>query len=105
MTWSLRRSDAECSDRTQWVRLGYYHVSASALGGEPTDIQFRLSRPPADVVTEPADPDDAGTQGSDKKKRKKTTDRTGQDGRDGGAEENDRHVAGDDGGGVSEPDE
>ena len=50
IVWNLRRSDEECSAHTEWVRLGYYHVSAAPLGGEPVTVQFELSRPPAEVA-------------------------------------------------------
>lgn len=42
MTWSSRRSDEHCSNRTKWALPGYYHVLAAALGGEPTQTRFRL---------------------------------------------------------------
>lgn len=92
--WNLRRSDAECSDRTDWARLGYYHVTAAALGGEPDNVQFRLSRPPAEVITKTVEP----KQKDGKKDRKESGSTTE------GSEEG-RHVEGDDGPGVSEPDE
>ncbi|UDY23858.1 hypothetical protein [Nocardioides sp. Kera G14] len=43
--WNSRRSDDTCSDHTQWALPGYYHVQVAALGGEPTDIQFHLTKP------------------------------------------------------------
>ena len=33
---------------------GFYHVEAAALGGEPTDVQFELVAPTADVITKTA---------------------------------------------------
>lgn len=51
MTWNGRRSDEKCSHTAGWARPGYYHVTAAALGGEPSDVQFRLTRPPAVRVT------------------------------------------------------
>ena len=95
LTWNLRRSDEECSSRTDWVRLGYYHVTAAALGGEPESVQFRLSRPPAEVITKTVDPRDDEKDTKERRKRGRT-DR---------GDEDSRHVEGDDGGGVSEPDE
>ncbi len=79
MMWNLRRSDEECSRNTEWVRLGYYHVSASPLGGEPTSVQFQLTRPPAEVVTKTVTPTPTPTKGK-------------------------KHRQGDDGAGVDEPD-
>jgi len=43
--WNSRRSDATCSDHTQWALPGYYHARVAALGGEPSDLQFRLTKP------------------------------------------------------------
>lgn len=52
--WSSRRSDDECGKLTEWADLGWYHVTAAALGGEPTDVQFELrARPPATVTPSP----------------------------------------------------
>jgi hypothetical protein len=51
MTWHGRRSDEDCSAAAQWARAGAYHVVAAALGGEPTDTQFELTRPAAVRVT------------------------------------------------------
>lgn len=52
VTWSSKRSDDECSKYTDWALPGWYHVEAAALGGEPSDLQFRLSAPQPEVVTE-----------------------------------------------------
>lgn len=43
--WNSRRSDEDCSSHTAWAMPGYYHVSVAALGGEPQDLQFALSKP------------------------------------------------------------
>lgn len=51
LSWSGRRSDSECSGTGEWALPGSYHVVAAAMGGEPTDVQFRLTRPPTEVVT------------------------------------------------------
>jgi hypothetical protein len=50
------RSTAHCSPRPQWPSPGWYHVSAAALGGEPSDQQFELTRPVAATVTVTASP-------------------------------------------------
>lgn len=56
VTWSGRRSDAACSRATSWAMPGYYHVAASAIGSEPSDVQVRLSAPARPVVTKTAKP-------------------------------------------------
>jgi hypothetical protein len=56
VVWNSRRSDEDCSDRTAWALPGYYHVKATALGGEPTDVQFELLAPAPPTVTATADP-------------------------------------------------
>ncbi|PUA82725.1 hypothetical protein [Nocardioides currus] len=56
LTWNAKRSDEDCSDYTEWARLGFYHVEAAALGGEPTDIQFELVRPASAVITKTITP-------------------------------------------------
>lgn len=43
--WSSARSDDSCSNHTRWALPGYYHAQVAALGGEPTDLQFRLTKP------------------------------------------------------------
>ena len=65
VTWSARRSDETCSDRTDWARLGFYHVEAAALGGNGTDVQFELVAPTAPVITKTADPQQGGTKKGD----------------------------------------
>jgi len=65
VTWSARRSDETCSDRTDWARLGFYHVEAAALGGDGTDVQFELVAPTAPVITKTADPQQGGTKKGD----------------------------------------
>ena len=71
MTWSGRRSDDTCSRLTDWAMPGWYHVSAAAYAGEPSDAQFRLRRPEARVVTETAKPDSKGSTKQDSKKQKR----------------------------------
>lgn len=67
VTWSSRRSDAECSRYTDWALPGWYHVEAAALGGEPSDVQFELTAPdrPVVVKTEKVKPKQ-GRQGKKK---------------------------------------
>ncbi|MEO5853300.1 MAG: hypothetical protein ABIQ15_12375 [Nocardioides sp.] len=49
--WNGKRSDATCSALTEWALPGYYHVVAAALAGEPTDVQFKLTRVATTVIT------------------------------------------------------
>lgn len=51
LTWPGRRSDETCSRQTEFVRPGYYHVLAAALGGTATDQQFELRYPTRPTVT------------------------------------------------------
>lgn len=81
VTWNARRSDAECSDLTEWALPGFYHVEAAALAGEPSDVQFELVRPTSAVVTKTVTP----------KPRPTKSDKTRE------------HRAGDQGEGASEP--
>jgi hypothetical protein len=60
VVWNSRRSDEDCSDRTAWALPGFYHAKATALGGEPTDVQFELLAPAAATVTETAQPNGGG---------------------------------------------
>lgn len=48
--WSGRRSDRDCTRYTDWAMPGWYHVTAAALAGEPSDVQFQLTRPDPEVV-------------------------------------------------------
>lgn len=54
--WSGRRSDQGCSRSTSWALPGYYHLTASVIGSEPGDKQFRLVSPPRPVVTKTIKP-------------------------------------------------
>jgi hypothetical protein len=54
--WSARRSDEGCTKTTLWALPGWYHLEAAALAGEPQDVQFRLLKPQAEVITEPPKP-------------------------------------------------
>lgn len=51
VTWSGRRSDADCSRHTLWAEPGYYHVAAAALGSDPESEQFRLLSPAPVTIT------------------------------------------------------
>jgi hypothetical protein len=51
-----KRSDDACSRFTGWAMPGWYHVTAAALGGEPSDVQFELSTPTAATITRTASP-------------------------------------------------
>jgi hypothetical protein len=62
--WSdARRSNKECSRQADWAMPGFYHVAAAALGGEPTEVQFELTRPVAAVITPSATPSSSATAG------------------------------------------
>jgi len=56
LVWSGRRSDPECSASTDWADVGDYHLIVATLGGEPSDTQFTLTRPPAERITITPDP-------------------------------------------------
>jgi hypothetical protein len=58
MIWKqAKRSDSEdCARFTDWAMPGWYHVSAAALGGEPSDVQFELTTPTAATVTRTVQP-------------------------------------------------
>jgi hypothetical protein len=61
VTWKdAKRSDETCSGRTDWAKLGFYHVEAAALGGDGTDVQFELVAPTPGVITKTADPQQQG---------------------------------------------
>lgn len=70
LTWNARRSDEDCSELTEWARLGYYYVEAAALGGEPTSVQFELVRPASEVITKTVTPKPDPTEGANKGKNK-----------------------------------
>lgn len=58
VTWAGgRRSDEVCSVLTDWAMPGFYHVKASALGGNPKDVQFELVAPQPAVVTSTIPPE------------------------------------------------
>lgn len=60
VTWSAKRSDETCSDRTEFAFPGFYHVKAAALGGDGTDVQFELTAPQPGVITKTAEPQQQG---------------------------------------------
>lgn len=55
--WDGLRYDNDCSRAVAWARPGSYHVIAASLGGEPSDTQFELTRPPGVVITKTAKPE------------------------------------------------
>jgi len=59
-----KRSDDSCSSRAGWALPGWYHVTAAALGGEPSDVQFELTAPVAATVTKTATPKQRPKQGA-----------------------------------------
>ena len=75
VTWSAKRSDETCSDRTQYAFPGFYHVEAAALGGDGTDVQFELVPPQPGVITKTAEPQQGG-----KKKNGESSHTPGEDG-------------------------
>ncbi|HLN78738.1 MAG TPA: hypothetical protein VK204_16965 [Nocardioidaceae bacterium] len=60
VTWSGRRSDADCSRNTQWAEPGYYHVEAAAMGADPESEQFYLQPPAPVTITPTPSPDTKG---------------------------------------------
>jgi len=66
VTWSTKRSDEDCSRLTDWAMPGWYYIEAAALAGEPSDLQFQLTAPDPEVVTEKVDPEPK--QGGGKKR-------------------------------------
>lgn len=65
VTWSAKRSDEDCSS-SDWAMPGWYFIEAAALAGEPSDLQFQLTAPDPEVVTETVKPD---PKNGDKKNR------------------------------------
>ncbi|MFT4009859.1 MAG: hypothetical protein QM655_07420 [Nocardioidaceae bacterium] len=51
VNWKGRRSDETCSRQAGWAMPGYYHVQAAPLGGDPTDVQFKLGAAVAKTIT------------------------------------------------------
>jgi hypothetical protein len=58
MTWDARESDTDCSTRREWLRRpGDFTIAAAALGGEPSETTFELTRPAPETVTVAPDPE------------------------------------------------
>jgi hypothetical protein len=57
-----KRSGAECTRLMDWAMPGWYHVTAAALGGEPSDLQFQLTTPTAATITRTAKPTQSPSQ-------------------------------------------
>jgi hypothetical protein len=72
-----KRSDDECSPRTSWASPGWYHATAAALGGEPSDVQFELTTPTAVTVTVTATPKQDPTEKPGKKDGKSPSKKPG----------------------------
>lgn len=70
VVWSSRRSDDSCSKLTDWALPGFYHVTAAALAGEPSDLQFELETPVAPTVTASPEPETGKDEKKDKKDKK-----------------------------------
>lgn len=66
VTWSSKRSDEYCTERTAWVLPGTYSLAAAAFGGEPTEVTFELVTPTAPVVTQTAEPTQKPKKGKNK---------------------------------------
>ena len=49
--WNGQRSNDACSRTAPWALPGYYHAEAAALGGDATDVQFRLYSPERPTIT------------------------------------------------------
>ena len=72
LTWGGRRSDADCSRLTDWALPGWYHVTVSALAGEPRSSQFELRAPaPATITASPEPRKKTGQKSKSKAKSKK----------------------------------
>ncbi len=73
VTWSARRSEEDCGSDTDWAMPGWYHVSAAALAGEPSDLQFELTKPAREVRIETVAPEPKqGGKKSDQKSGSKS---------------------------------
>lgn len=70
ITWSGRRADRDCTRTTPWAMPGWYHIAASALAGEPSDVQFELVRPSDTVVTRSPEPQQDGDKDKPKHRDK-----------------------------------
>lgn len=97
-TWNARRSDDECTAYTDWAMEGWYHVESAAFAGEPTDVQFELTRPVSETITKTITPKPRPKP--DDPEESEPADESG--GTDQPSDESTEHRAGDDGGGNSE---
>ena len=70
VSWNAKRSDEYCTNRTAWVLPGVYQFGSSALGGEPTTVDIELTVPPAEVITQTAEPTQKPDKGKNKGKNK-----------------------------------
>jgi hypothetical protein len=61
ITWRAKRSDDNCTKFTTWAMPGWYHVTAAALGGEPSDLQFELAKPSPATITKTITPSATAT--------------------------------------------
>jgi len=62
LSWLGHRSDQTCSVHTPWAVRGNYHISATALGGEPASGTFVLGVPgetPSGSASDSGGPSDA----------------------------------------------
>lgn len=78
IVWNGRRSDSDCSDTTDWAKLGWYHIKAAAYAGEPTDKQFELTRPTPVTVVKTVEPKPKNQGKKNKNKNKKNRGNAGQ---------------------------
>ncbi len=83
VTWSSRRSDEDCSRLSAFAMPGWYYIEAAALAGEPSDLQFQLTAPDPEVVTETVDPEPKQGEGKKKDDTKKDEQRHRQQDRNG----------------------
>lgn len=57
ITWGGRRStNGNCTVENDWAKPGYYHVSATTIGGLPTDTQFKMTLAPRVTITKTVTP-------------------------------------------------
>ncbi len=56
VAWNGRRSAPNCARGTAWADIGGYHAISAALGGEPSDRYFELTKPKPEVITKTRKP-------------------------------------------------
>ncbi len=54
--WNGRRSGPGCAKGLGWAVPGSYHIIAAAYGGQPTDVQFLITKPKKIVLTKTPKP-------------------------------------------------